>query len=256
MRVRLLVFFAFALTACTQSSTVVGSAREADQFCASSGLALFSQGRINDAIAAWRTDASADQSAVAMLQVLRLWDAIDQTNVDMGPLVNSLASCVHDGSNGAKVIVGTIGLLKPELRLPASPEQLFRDAARSGHLFASLGLAVLAERGSDRALARKHLTESIALNPTELGHRAGLLYLSEIFVARDPAEGARYIRRTADSGNWKSQQLMSMLFAEGIGVEPNSAEAARYQRLADENPSRDDSRNADAVIESIGPTRK
>jgi TPR repeat protein len=133
---------------------------------------------------------------------------------------------------------------------------LFGDAARNGHPYALLGLAVLAEHKSNRLLARKYVTDSIVRSPTEMGHRAGLLYLSEIFVARDPDEAARYTKESADQGSWKSQELMSTFYAEGIGVERNVTEAARYEKLAADNPLRDDSRNADAVIDSIGPSAK
>jgi hypothetical protein len=230
--------------------------KEASLFCEAPGLAHFSQGRINDAIAEWRHASSSDQSAVAILRILRSWDAYAVKDVQMELLAGSLLPCARQGNAGAQILVGTIELLDPTLGLAAKPEELFSEADRSGHPYAPLGLAVLAERRSDRALARKYVSSSIVRNPAEMGHRAGLLYLSKIFVPKDPVEAARYTKESADQGSWRSQQLMSILFAEGIGVERNMAEAARFERLAADNPARDDSRNADAAIESIGSSPK
>jgi hypothetical protein len=254
MRWNFVLFCVVTLSGCTQSEAVLATTPEPRQSCETKGLTLFSQGRISDAITAWRNTSSADGSAAEILRVLRSWDAFEVESTQVGSLASALLPCARQGDVGAQVLVGTIALLQPKLDLHAKPEELFGNAARRGHPYALLGLAVLAERKSDRILARKYVSDSIALSPAEMGHRAGLLYLSEIFVPRDPVEGARYTKESADRGSWKSQQLMSVLLSEGIGVEQNLTEAARYERLAAENPSRDDSRNADAAIDSIGPT--
>jgi uncharacterized protein len=81
------------------------------------------------------------------------------------------------------------------------------------------------------------------------------MYMSEIFFPKNDAEGASWIKRAADEGDWRAQRLIALMFATGRGVPVDQQESARYAALAAKNPNTVSDGNGQDVIREIGPAK-
>ena len=62
----------------------------------------------------------------------------------------------------------------------------------------------------------------------------GVMYANGIRVAEDDAEAVRWFRMAAEQGHASAQHNLGLLYAEGDGVPEDDAEAVRWYRLAAE----------------------
>jgi hypothetical protein len=191
--------------------------------------------------------------AAAVDAALAHWDALRPavSLAEMQRVADMALPCARDGHASLALFVATVGLLCDDpSELAAFAREWFHSAAAAAQPVASLGKAVLLERRGDREGARREIALGNHQNLTEVGRRAGLLYLSGTFVVPDDQEGARWVKETADRGDWRSQRLMARLYATGRGVTKDELAAEKYVKLAVENPLAEHGAPAKQVIKN------
>ena len=111
---------------------------------------------------------------------------------------------------------------------------LFAAAASAGPL--EDGLAAYQSKDYEKAIAIwRPLAES---GDAGAQFRVGTMYAEGLGVARDDAEAAKWFRRAAERGDMMAQFNLGASYAEGAGVTKDDAEAAKwFRRAADQGMS-------------------
>jgi hypothetical protein len=87
---------------------------------------------------------------------------------------------------------------------------------------------------SARSLEEQRVRQAAEQGDAEAQHRLGMLYAKGIGVRQDYAEAARWYRKAADQGHTQAQYELGRLYAQGLGVPRNYTDAAKWCRLAAE----------------------
>lgn len=168
-------------------------------------------------------------------------------------LAESALPCARYQHSALNLFVATVGLQSDRhSELENFARGWFFSKEAGAQPISSLGRAVLKERTGDRNGAEAEIRHAIAIDPIAVARRAGLLYLSGTFFPSDDAEGASWVKEAADSGDWRAQRLMALLYTAGRGVTRDDVAAEKYVKLAGENPL-DERKAADEAIISIRP---
>ena len=123
--------------------------------------------------------------------------------------------------------------------MPAAAEW-YRLAAAQGYSSAQfrLGMMYADGKGLGRNVeeALRWLTVAAQTRDVRAQCATGHLYETEDRV-RDPATAFEWYRRAANQGNTDAQHRLAHMFAQGLGVQRNEKEAAKWQTLAEQRPA-------------------
>ena len=138
----------------------------------------------------------------------------------------------------------------PGFSSPQAPDLYQEDANIQSSVFSPLpGYKACNQRGNlDLIFAQKDREENQEFHPrfpelkesAELGYaidqlRLGIMYANGLGVSKDVAEAVRWYRKAAEQGNADAQGKLGLMYEEGQGVDKNEVEAARwYRKSADQ----------------------
>ena len=227
-------------------------------------LQAVADGRIGDAIRAWKTQPRAEQAL--RLDILRTWGieiegggtcfrSADCSKEFVSEQADRLRACAASRNVGASILIGTIAL--NELWSPrdlAAAHRAFSRARIAKSAIPELGLSVVAYlKGSERT-SRKLAETAVSLHADVDEYFVGYFFKNAVMFVPDYREAAYWFGLGADRKDWRAQGALAYLYTTGQGVDRDPEKAAMLLREVKNNSASHSSEDKSGIITDVTRT--